>query len=137
MYYTHHESPHTDAVCRCSLLWLALCCCLASCCQVRVNESQVKNRLYMGNLPRSMTQLQLEDALKQELQGERHRLLMARLYASIYHSTGPVLRRGRPQRKQWLHAGCAPPLLLTLSVFRPGRQPAALAPDTLYFCTAC
>jgi hypothetical protein len=42
--------------------------------QVRVNESQVKNRLYMGNLPRSMTQLQLEDALKQELQGEAHRL---------------------------------------------------------------
>jgi hypothetical protein len=38
--------------------------------QVRVSESQVKNRLYMGNLPRSMTQHQLEEALKQELQGE-------------------------------------------------------------------
>jgi hypothetical protein len=39
--------------------------------QVRVSESQVKNRLYMGNLPRSMTQHQLEEALKQELQGEQ------------------------------------------------------------------
>eukprot|EP00882_Tetradesmus_deserticola_P015278 GHRQ01016274.1.p1 GENE.GHRQ01016274.1~~GHRQ01016274.1.p1 ORF type:complete len:304 (+),score=145.33 GHRQ01016274.1:334-1245(+) len=37
--------------------------------KVRVNESQVKNRLYMGNLPRSMTQHQLEAALKEELQG--------------------------------------------------------------------
>lgn len=37
---------------------------------MRVSESQVKNRLYMGNLPRSMTQHQLEEALKAELQGE-------------------------------------------------------------------
>lgn len=35
-----------------------------------MSESQVKNRLYMGNLPRSMTQHQLEEALKAELQGE-------------------------------------------------------------------
>jgi hypothetical protein len=53
-----------------------------------VNESQVKNRLYMGNLPRSMTQLQLEDALKQELQGKRHRLAVG---FSLSANTGSML----------------------------------------------
>eukprot|EP00775_Hariotina_reticulata_P004666 gene4666-4919_t len=37
--------------------------------KVRVNESQVKNRLFMGNLPRSMTLHQLEEELKKEVVG--------------------------------------------------------------------
>jgi RNA recognition motif-containing protein len=37
--------------------------------QVRLNESQSKNKLYFGNLPRSYTQKQLEDELKKLCKG--------------------------------------------------------------------
>lgn len=37
--------------------------------QVRLNESQSKNKLYFGNLPRSYTQKQLEDELKSVCKG--------------------------------------------------------------------
>jgi hypothetical protein len=36
---------------------------------VRLNESQSKNKLYFGNLPRSYTQKQLEDELKKVCKG--------------------------------------------------------------------
>jgi hypothetical protein len=39
------------------------------CLQVRLNESQSKNKLYFGNLPRSYTQKQLEDELKSVCKG--------------------------------------------------------------------
>lgn len=40
------------------------------CWQVRLNESQSKNKLYFGNLPRGYTQKQLEDELKKAVKGE-------------------------------------------------------------------
>lgn len=36
---------------------------------MRLNESQSKNKLYFGNLPRSYTQKQLEDELKKVCKG--------------------------------------------------------------------
>lgn len=50
--------------------WSVCCNVLYCAMQVRVSESQVKNRLYIGNLPRGMTQHQVEEVLKQELLGE-------------------------------------------------------------------
>ena len=35
-----------------------------------MNESQVKNKLYVGNLPRGMTQHQVEEELKKHVVGE-------------------------------------------------------------------
>lgn len=37
---------------------------------MRVNQSQVKNKLYVGNLPRGMTQFQVEEELKQLVVGK-------------------------------------------------------------------
>jgi hypothetical protein len=39
--------------------------------QARLNETQSKNKLYFGNLPRAYTQKQLEDELKKTCKGAR------------------------------------------------------------------
>lgn len=43
--------------------------CVSCGLQARLNESQSKNKLYFGNLPRSYTQKQLEDELKKVCKG--------------------------------------------------------------------
>lgn len=68
----------SELVYRCAVMHLDECQRYAISCvsvlpcllQVRVNESQVKNKLYVGNLPRSMTQHQVEEELKTQVVGE-------------------------------------------------------------------